>query len=741
MANRTVAVNFAANTAPYVAGVGRATAATSALSGAATVAIAKFLGPASLVYGLSNASKASLAFQDEMTKLQTQIGLTNPEIDEMRRAALSLGGATTKAPQELAEAAFFIASAGLRGADALDVMTASAKLSAIGLGETKVIADLLTSAVNAYGSETLSASAASDALVSAVRLGKLEAPQLSAAMGSILPVASAMGVSFSEVAGMMAAMSRTGTDAATASTQLTQIMMGLMRPSNQATEALHGLGITSEELRATIEDEGLFAALMMLHGAVDGNVQALGEIFPNIRAFKGIADLLGPGLEANAAILEEMANSTGIASDAFEGFSTTTRSELNRMSAELQRTMILVGDRTEGIVFQLSRLLTTSIRVIGDAAERAEDRAGFTARVSRDLADALRDIQQETRNLSADERQAAMDTDRMQASIRGATEAYNRLTLSQQADAFSKDVRMALLRGQIGLEEEVTNKFIAQALALASVSDEQSSVNAQVDRWNAIAGSYGVATDGATTATDLFGGSLGMTAEQLELNRNAIDAVRRAQLELVDPVYAAIEAERRYREALEAVIAVQGDAEASADDLVDAVFEVMFAEIERQATMDAAGLVTEGFIGTLNDTIEMLGLEESAVREVRDRMAELGIEMDLLDGRLTQSRHIHTIETVNVAGDAPGLGVSGRRAAGGPVSAGRAYLVGEEGPELIVPNASGMVLTAGQTQAALGGGSSWNVTVNMPPGADGEQVVSALRRWERANGPVPVGVR
>jgi hypothetical protein len=239
---------------------------------------------------------------------------------------------------------------------------------------------------------------------------------------------------------------------------------------------------------------------------------------------------------------------------------------------------------------------------------------------------------------------------------------------------------------------------------------------------------------------DLYA-SLGMTREEMDLYTQAIDDQRRAKLALIDPAYAAIEAERRYRDALQGVVDVQGDAEASADDLVDAVFEVMFAEIERQAAMDAAGLVTEGFIGTLNETMEMLGLEEEAVRQVRDRMAELGIQMDLLDGRLTQSRHVHIIETVNVAGDAPGLGVSGRRAAGGPVSAGRAYLVGEQGPELIVPNSSGMVLTAGQTQAALGAGSSWNVTVNMPPGADGEQVVSALRRWERANGPVPVGVR
>jgi len=64
-----------------------------------------------------------------------------------------------------------------------------------------------------------------------------------------------------------------------------------------------------------------------------------------------------------------------------------------------------------------------------------------------------------------------------------------------------------------------------------------------------------------------------------------------------------------------------------------------------------------------------------------------------------------------------------------------------------VPNQSGTVMTASQTSSILGGGGGgsgvggWTVNVHMPPGADGEQVVAALRRWERSNGPLPVGVR
>ena len=45
------------------------------------------------------------------------------------------------------------------------------------------------------------------------------------------------------------------------------------------------------------------------------------------------------------------------------------------------------------------------------------------------------------------------------------------------------------------------------------------------------------------------------------------------------------------------------------------------------------------------------------------------------------------------------------RASGGPVTPGNAYLVGEEGPELILPKSAGTVVPAGKTAAMLGGRS------------------------------------
>jgi hypothetical protein len=93
------------------------------------------------------------------------------------------------------------------------------------------------------------------------------------------------------------------------------------------------------------------------------------------------------------------------------------------------------------------------------------------------------------------------------------------------------------------------------------------------------------------------------------------------------------------------------------------------------------------------------------------------------------------------------FGYGGPRAMGGPVAADTAYLVGERGPELFVPDVSGSIVPNGgspsSTGAVAGGGITLNVYAGMgTDGGDvGRQIVDALRQYERRNGPVPITVR
>ena len=57
--------------------------------------------------------------------------------------------------------------------------------------------------------------------------------------------------------------------------------------------------------------------LRLLNTAFGDDVEAMSEIFPNVRALRGVFDLLGSNMEENIALLEEMYESTGVLDEAF----------------------------------------------------------------------------------------------------------------------------------------------------------------------------------------------------------------------------------------------------------------------------------------------------------------------------------------------------------------------------------------------------------------------------------------
>jgi len=83
-------------------------------------------------------------------------------------------------------------------------------------------------------------------------------------------------------------------------------------------------------------------------------------------------------------------------------------------------------------------------------------------------------------------------------------------------------------------------------------------------------------------------------------------------------------------------------------------------------------------------------------------------------------------------------GVMGFRANGGPVTSGFPYVVGERGPELFMPSASGKIIPNNQTRN--GSANTFNITVNAGIGTNptqvGKEIVDAIKRFEKTSGPV-----
>jgi len=284
--------------------------------------------------------REAVKFETEFAKIQGLVGLTSSEIEELQAAARRLGPAFGRSSQEAAEALFFITSAGLRGAAATNVLEASLKGAAIGLGDTKTIADLATSAVNAYGESNLDGAKAVDILAEAVRLGKLEPAELAASMGSVLPLASVLGVRLDEVGAAMAGMSKTGTNAAEASTQLRAIFTALIKPSGEANSALADMGLSAEGLRKQLREEGLLATLETLTEAFDGNLEATSAVFGRVTALTGVLDLMGESADDNAEIFRLMADDIGVLDEAFAIVEDTVEFKFKK-SMETARELLL----------------------------------------------------------------------------------------------------------------------------------------------------------------------------------------------------------------------------------------------------------------------------------------------------------------------------------------------------------------------------------------------------------------
>jgi TP901 family phage tail tape measure protein len=320
--------------------------------------------PMGLVAGAS--IKMASDFEASMSKIESLVGLSAKEVEGFTEDVKNLSGETAQAPKDLADAMFFITSAGIRGAAATETLEAAAKAAAVGLGETATIADLATSALNAYGEENLSATSATDVMVAAVREGKLEASELAGSMGRVLPLASAMGVNFNEVGAAFAALSRTGTNAAEAATQVRGILASLLRPTKQSEEALTSMGLSSAELRAQLKEKGLLSVLKTLSVEFDGQSEKAAAVFGNIRALSGVMDLLGKNSASTEAIFANMTDTTGALDDAFAVTSETTAFKLQQAMADMKMAFVKIGEVLIPVIVPIIEKLAGVISTVAD---------------------------------------------------------------------------------------------------------------------------------------------------------------------------------------------------------------------------------------------------------------------------------------------------------------------------------------------------------------------------------------
>jgi len=225
------------------------------------------------------AAKMAYDFNTAMTKIQALTGASTKDMKKYNEAVLELSKTTGVMPTDVAEGLYFIASSGFKGAAALKILNQAVKLSAAGMGEMRWVSETLTSAMTAWGRNTLTAASAADTLVAAVREGKAEPDEFARSLGRVIPVASQIGIKFAEVGAAIASVTRIGMSARISTFGLRTLLTSFTKPQKPLIEGLKAIGMTVNEVYRNMTQKGFLPAMREIYEKTNGSAKKITRMF------------------------------------------------------------------------------------------------------------------------------------------------------------------------------------------------------------------------------------------------------------------------------------------------------------------------------------------------------------------------------------------------------------------------------------------------------------------------------
>lgn len=201
-------------------------------------------------------------------------------------------------------------------------------------------------------------------------------------------------------------------------------------------------------------------------------------------------------------------------------------------------------------------------------------------------------------------------------------------------------------------------------------------------------------------------------AQALLGQRDALVAVNNELRAQVDPAFAVLNATDQVRDAHDAAAKAVKKYGENSEQGRAATRKLAEAALDLQGDVGKLGGSFDGKLSpSMKRTLKAAGLTKGEIAEVQAELKRAKAAADAYAG--TYKATIITGYTYEVGGqdynrEAHRAQYTGKRAAGGPVARGLPYLVGENGPEIVIPDTSGRVLSAGASRglvatAAVGG--------------------------------------
>lgn len=294
---------------------------------------------ASIVSSFTEGISAAREFEISLAEIQTiSKEFASGSINEVGRVVQNLSTQFGRPIEDVAAGLYQTLSNQIGNAtESTRFLTEALEFSVAAVTTTEEAVDLLSGVLNAYNLNAESAARISDELFKTIELGRVKGSELANSFGRVTTLAAQLGISTSEVGASIAELTIQGVKANDAMTQLTNVFLKLVQPSDNLKARFQELGIASAE--AGIAAFGLNGFLVKL---TEGG-KTLSEISDllggRIRAIRGTGSLVNNAERLNET-LKEITDSAGAAQKAFETINKTNAQELTRTLTEVRNILV-----------------------------------------------------------------------------------------------------------------------------------------------------------------------------------------------------------------------------------------------------------------------------------------------------------------------------------------------------------------------------------------------------------------
>jgi len=687
-----------------------------ALTAAAAPLLGPLIGISAVIGGLTKVF-GNLAAQDfasaKIKTLGVDADALNPKLKSLSN---ELSGQASSL--DLLSASYDVASAGFgETAELTDVLKASQLGATGGFSELATVADATTSVLNAYGLESDKAAKLVDGFIQTQNDGKIVVDQYAQQIGRLAPIAAGAGVGIEELNAAISTVTATGVPVESTFAGLRQVIAAIQKPTSEAAKAAEKLGI---DFSATaLSTKGLGGVLEELVAKGGASEETLAQFFGSVEARTAILPLLNDQLVSFNQNLENQAKAQGTAAQAAFTAQNTIQGQIQRLGAAFTNLT------TEGS--EIGIVIRDSLKVAAVTVEALKSAFEITLAPVRLLVGVVKQIGTvigealgiEATNVLFNLEQGWISIKEAITKVTGEAEFIGRVIGGVIAVTIRNvhKLRMSIINGFLEASRPVVDFFKGVGQLVSGTA--QRIVNFYAAAFKKVVQLI------PEPLRKLLGG-IELPKINLDISipkfQNPFKGLKEKVNEIKDAVIEYSEVERgvtnTVKEQLDAknnIVKTNGDIKKSVEAITPAEKEAREEAEKLRETFKGIGQsVRSDLVGSLREAINGSKSFGEAISGVLNNLKNKLIDIAL-------DKAITGIGGALMGGGKKGgggifggflSGLFGKRARGGPVSAGGAFLVGERGPELLQMGSKGGNIIP-NSELGGGGGTTNMVTVNV----------------------------